>query len=646
MCGVAGFWDPGGRHPDWEAEVRAMTGAVRHRGPDDEGTWLDPATGVALGHRRLAVLDLSVHGHQPMVSPSGRYVLSFNGEVYNFAELRERVERSGARFRGRSDTEVLAGACDRWGVLDALRACAGMFAVAIWDREARALSLARDRVGEKPLYYGWQGGVLLFGSELGALRAHSAWRAEIDPDIVPLYVRHHYVPAPYSIFRGVRKVRPGTVLTIRDGDPRQVDEQTYWSALGAVSCAGSELWDGSDDEAVGQLDALLRRIVAQQSVADVPVGAFLSGGTDSSLVAALMQAQASRPVRTFTIGFPDAGFDEAGCARAVAAHLGTVHTELYVTSSEVLAAVPSVARVYDEPLGDPAAVPTQLLATLARSQVTVSLSGDGGDELFAGYAHYGRAARLWRWLQPVPTSIRRSVTSVARAATRRMEAERLRTSTPRAPRAGDRADRIGAALTMLDVSSFELMYREVVSQCREPRAICRAGTAPATVFGPGARWPEARTPTERMMYCDLVSYLPDDILVKVDRATMHVALESRAPLIDHRVVEFAWRLPLGLKVREGRGKWLLRRLLHAYVPPALVERPKHGFRAPVAAWLRGPLRSWAGDLLSPDRLARSGIWNVEAVTDRWARHLRGERRHHRLLWGLLMFEAWREAACA
>lgn len=631
MCGVAGFWTPAGWPQDACAVLRWMTQSLRHRGPDGEGHWHDAAAGIGLGHRRLAILDLSPQGNQPMISSSGRYVIAFNGEVYNFLDLRAELERAGLAFRGRSDTEVMLGAIECWGLYRAVERFAGMFAFALWDAASRTLYLVRDRLGEKPLYYSWMGSTLLFGSELKALRACPWWRGEIDRDALVLYLRHGYVPAPYSIYRGVHKLSPGTILAFRGsrspGAPPE--ECRYWSAQEAVERALSAPFPQSGADPVDALEALLRRVIRREMIADVPLGAFLSGGIDSSTIVALMQAESSRRVRTFTMGFRERRSNEAVHAKAVAAALGTDHAELYMGPADLLAVVPRIPVIFDEPFGDASQIPTTLLAVLTRRHVTVSLSGDGGDELFGGYEHYRRGRRLWRLLGRVPLSLRRRLAAMARAV-------------PDVGRGRLPVDRVRNAATVLAAQTAEGMYRQLQSRCREPESLVHHGTELATVFTEPARWAATANVLERMMFLDLMSFLPDDILVKVDRATMAVGLESRAPFLDHDVVEFAWRVPLDLKIRNGNGKRLLRRLLYRYLPRPLVDRPKMGFGFSLDSWLSGPLREWANDLLAAAKLKREGFWNAAAITDKWQRHQRGSQGFHEMLWAVLMFQSWLE----
>jgi asparagine synthase (glutamine-hydrolysing) len=652
MCGLTGFLHPGGFEAESaQAIARRMADTLAHRGPDDGDVWVDAVAGVALAHRRLSILDLSSAGRQPMTSACGRYIIVLNGEIYNHLELRRTLEttNSAPPWRGHSDTETLLAALAAWGVEAALKRCVGMFAFALWDRQARTLTLARDRMGEKPLYYGRQSGVLLFGSELKALRAHPAFAAQVDRNVLALYLRHGYVPAPYVIYQSVFKLPPGAYLTL-DADAPAVavlPPTFYWRAWDAATAPVRA--DLNDASALAELEGLLRQAIAGQMVADVPLGAFLSGGIDSSTVVALMQAQSSRPVKTFTIGFHEADYNEAEHALAVARHLGTEHTELYVTPDEAMAVIPCLPSLYDEPFADSSQIPTFLVAQLARRQVTVSLSGDGGDELFGGYNRYFWATRLWRKLGPVPHGARalaaRAVTGISPTAWNRV----LGLAVPVLParlRYANPGDKLHKLAQMLDACTPEEVYLYLVSQVKTPTEWVSGAIEPPTVLTDAARWPPLADFESRMMYLDQMSYLPDDILVKVDRAAMGVSLETRVPLLDHRLVEFAWRLPLHLKIRrvqgQVQGKWLLRQLLYRYVPKALIERPKMGFGLPIDAWLRGPLRDWAQDLLDERRLVQEGFFDPQPIRAQWQEHLSGRRNWAYSLWTVLMFQAWME----
>ena len=645
MCGFAGFLFTH-RETDAPRDVVArMAEQLRHRGPDDEGSWVDEAAGVALGFRRLSIIDLSADGRQPMISNSGRYVVVYNGEIYNFLDLREELTREGARFRGNSDTEVLLAAVEAWGPEAALRRFVGMFAFALWDRRERTLRLARDRMGEKPLYYGWRGKSFVFGSELKALREHPDWEGEISSDALALYMKRSCVPAPYSIYRGIRKLVPGAVLSLRAQDPpgRLPRPAAYWRAKDAVLSALPRRPALSDEEAIDQLDEALRRAVRGTLRADVPIGAFLSGGVDSSVVTALAQAQSDTPIRTFSIGFRDDEHDEAPHARAVARRLGTAHTELYAGPKEALDVVPRLPRLYDEPFADSSQIPTFLLCALTRERVKVALSGDGGDELFGGYNRYFWTLKVWNSIRRTPKRLRKPMANAlaARSAGLARAYRKISPILPgrlRVEMAGDKLRKLGS---LLDASELDQMYERLTTRWEE--AICADGNrAPENALSADPELARLH-PIEKMMYRDMTEYLPDDILVKVDRAAMGASLEARAPFLDHRVVEFAWSLPLGLKARGGEGKWILKRLFSRYAPVSLIERPKMGFSAPIGEWLRGPLRDWAEELLRESRLEAEGFFHPRPIRDRWTQHLSGERDWAHHLWGALMFQAWLDA---
>lgn len=644
MCGITGLWTPGSWNSESICSLRRMAAAIHHRGPDDCGFYCDEALGLGFGFRRLAILDLSAEGHQPMTSISGRYVVVYNGESYNFLELRPELSAAGIPFRGRSDTEVLLAGFERWGVHGTVDRLVGMFAMAVWDRQTESLHLVRDRLGEKPLYYARLGRTFVFGSELKALRAHPQWIGSVDRGALALYLRYLYVPTPYSIYDGVRKVVPGTILTIRkNGD---VTEDIYWSASEVVTKASAEPLHGSDDELVEACDALLRRTVRQEMISDVPLGAFLSGGIDSSVVVALMQAQASSPVRTFTIGYEEEKYNEADHARAVARHIGTDHTEMYVSSSDAMAVVPRLSAIYDEPFADSSQIPTLLVSQLARQHVTVSLSGDGGDELFGGYNRYVWGPRVASWLRRVPSPVRATGAALLRSLpphrwdTYAKRLDRILPSGLRVRVFGDQAHKLADVLSL---RSDDDLYGFLASHWIGTADFGRDTVDLPTILSDRKTWPPVSNFVDRMMFLDLVSYMRDDILVKVDRATMGVSLESRAPFLDHRVVEFAWRLPRDMKLRDGVGKFVLRKVLDRYVPRALVDRPKMGFAVPIDSWLRGPMRAWAAELLEPRRLQNDGFFNADAVTRCWKDHQAGKNRQH-ALWAVLMFQAWHDTA--
>jgi len=649
VCGVTGILAPA-RDVSAEilgAQVTAMADAVRHRGPDDAGVWVDAAAGIAFGHRRLSIIDLSAHGHQPMVSPSGRYVLTYNGEIYNFAALRASLEQRGHAFRGHSDTEVLLALIDERGLHEALTEVTGMFAFGLWDRRDRVLHLARDRLGEKPLYYGWCGATLLFGSELKALRAHPAFCADVDRGVLALYLRRNCVPSPYTIHTGILKVPPGTTVTVRASDSPGIlkDPVPYWSLRTVAEHArdnGGARTD-NDDELADELEARLRAAVTARMYADVPLGAFLSGGIDSSMVVALMQANSTRPVRTFTIGFDDLGYDESADAARVARHLGTDHVELRVGPDEARAVIPRLPTMYDEPFADSSQIPTFLVSQLTRRHVTVSLSGDGGDELFGGYNRYLFAPAMWARLRRVPRPLRRAGASVlGSVSTGSWDQLALRTSrvVPRRLRVRAPGSKMNKLIDLLPASGIDDMYSTLTSHWKAPEAVVLGAAEAPSLVNQRAQWPALDDPAALMMYLDTMTYLPDDILVKVDRATMAVSLEARVPYLDHDLVEFAWRLPPAAKIRDGQSKWLLRRVLDRYVPATLVERPKTGFALPLGEWLRGPLREWAEDLLAAERLRAGGFFAPEPVRAMWDDHRSRRRDREYELWDVLMFQAW------
>jgi asparagine synthase (glutamine-hydrolysing) len=645
MCGFCGFLNPAADLTQDVATraIAAMTDTLIHRGPDDGGFWVDASAGIALGHRRLAILDLSPLGHQPMVSACGRFVIAFNGEIYNYRTLRQALDGEIA-WRGSSDTEVLLASLARRGIASTLADLNGMFAFALWDRETRRLTLARDRLGEKPLYYGWHRGRFLFGSELKALAAHPGWHGEIDRNVLAAYLRLGFVPAPHSIWKGIGKLPPGTWLSL-DAGRSEPQVQTYWSARAAAERGLAAPFQGTEDEALDTLEHLLTDAVGLRMQADVPLGAFLSGGIDSSTVVALMQAQSQRPVRTFTIGFHEAGYNEADDARRIAEHLGTLHTELYVTARDGLDSIPSLAHLWDEPFADASQIPTLLVSRMARRDVTVCLSGDGGDELFGGYSRYLWTRDTWRRIGWVPLRLRRAlaaaVTTISPSAWDRMLAPFGRLL-PGPLAVANPGDRLHKAIDILAGESPEALYRRALSHWKDPAALAIGATEPGSVLTDSAQRPRTTDITETMMYMDSVLYLPDDILVKLDRASMGVSLESRVPLLDHRVYELAWTMPLAWKVRGRRGKLPLRRILDRYVPRELIDRPKMGFGVPLHDWLRGPLRDWAEALLDPARLAREGYLRPEPIRRVWEEHLAGRRNWSYYLWDLLMFQAWLE----
>ncbi len=646
MCGIAGLWST----PDQPVDAKPMADALLHRGPDDGGAWSDEASGIALAHRRLAIIDLSPAGAQPMASPDGRYMTVYNGEIYNHLDLRAELETTGSiAWRGHSDTETLVHGIARWGLEETLKRTVGMFAIAVWDRQDRTLSLARDRMGEKPLFYGWGKAGLIFGSELKALREAPGFDNEVDPDVLSLYLRFNYVPAPWSILRGIFKLEPGVIATFdrsaldtRPNAPptaggtqfRGVTCRQYWS-LDAVVAQGADA-KMSEAEALSGLESRLSEAVRQQAIADVPVGAFLSGGVDSSAIVALMRNVTDADVKTFTIGFAETGFDEAPHARAVAQHLGTDHHEMYVDAEDVRGVIPDLARIYDEPFADSSQIPTVLLSRLTRRSVTVALSGDAGDELFCGYNRYLVSRGTWDSAARIPAPLRggigKALTSVSPYSWDRLARLPL---VPNISMLGDKVHKLGrmlqtplATADIYRASSEEWSGRLPLTSSRR---LATGIDSPVTLRD---------TAQEQMMHWDMQSYLPNDILTKVDRAAMSASLETRVPLLDHRVVEQAWRTPLQFKMRDGQGKWALRQILYRYVPKALIERPKAGFAIPIGTWLRGPLRDWAEGLLSEASLAEQPALDAAAIRNIWAQHLAGTHDRTASLWGVLMFQAW------
>jgi asparagine synthase (glutamine-hydrolysing) len=627
MCGITGFWQSKRTQAQPAEILRDMATTLSHRGPDDSGIFHDDC-GIGLGFRRLSVIDLSPQGHQPMISASGRYVMVFNGEVYNFEEIR--AELGTHVWRGHSDTEVMLEAIERWGLKAAVRRFVGMFAFALWDTHERQLSLVRDRLGIKPLYYGRVGDDFVFASELKAIQCYEHFSGTIDRDALALYMRHNYIPSPHCIYEGLFKLRPGCILTLRSPldfySPRP-----FWSAHEIAREGTVAPFQGSDDEAVDRLQQLLLEAVRLRMIVDVPLGAFLSGGVDSSAVVALMQAQSNHPVKTFTIGFHEDEYDEAGHARKVAAHLGTDHTELYLTPRDALDIVPLLPAMYDEPFADSSQIPTYLVAKLARTRVTVSLSGDGGDELFGGYTRYLHSRVIWKFVSKLPVLARRPSAKMLRAL-----AQMLPNGDGRL-QIGDRAQRLAGYVA---AGAREQVYWWALSHWDDPARVVVNAREPLTVLDSIRSSANMPAFEECMMLTDLVNYLPDDVLTKVDRASMAVSLEARVPLLDHQVVEFAWGLPLHFKVRGNVTKWILREVLYRYVPRQLIERPKMGFGVPMASWLRGPLREWAEDLLSESSLRWPGFFEVAPIRKKWAEHVSGTRNWQYLLWDVLVFQDW------
>ncbi len=644
MCGIAGFLESQRSHSqDPSSVLKNMGKAINHRGPDDSDVWLNKSSKVGFAHQRLSIVDLTPAGHQPMRSHSGRYTLVYNGEIFNHLKLRSALEKKGQApvWKGHSDTETLLAGIESWGLAKTLQKCIGMFALALWDEQLQSLSLARDRMGEKPLYYGWQENTFLFGSELKALKAHPAFKSEIDRDALCLFMRHSYIPAPDSIYQGINKLMPGCLLTL-PFESRQYQGkphiESYWSVADtAQQCAHP--FEGNREEATIQLESLLMDAVGQQMMADVPLGAFLSGGVDSSLVVALMQAQSSRPIQTFTIGFHDERYNEAHYAKDVAHHLGTEHSELYVTPEDSMEVIPKLPHLFDEPFADPSQIPTFLVSQLAQQDVKVALSGDGGDELFAGYHRYQFTANTWNKLahfpQPARQFIAKNITRISPAGW-----NKVLNILPSFGHLSVTGDRLHKGAGVMSSTSIEGLSLGVASLWQAPSDVVINATEPATFYTGNLLNMDGLNNIERMMLLDLLVYLPDDILCKVDRAAMGVSLETRAPLLDHRVVEFAWQLPMEYKIHGDDSKWILRQILQKHVPRTLIDRPKMGFCVPIDQWLRGPLRDWAEDLLDETRLQQDGYFKPAPIRKRWKEHLSGNNNWQLSLWNVLMFNTW------
>lgn len=640
MCGIVGVWDR--RHPVGAEALMKMADRLTHRGPDDGGVWQDTQIGLGLAHRRLSILDLSVAGHQPMTSAAGRYVMSYNGEIYNVSALRDELDRTlpSPQWRGHSDTEVMLAGFDRWGIRETLARSNGMFALAVFDRESRVLTLARDRLGEKPLYFGQVGQRLCFASELKAFAAMEGWQPRIDAEVASQFLRQGYVGGPRSLVAGIYRLPPGCLLELRASDvesardwPAFADRLVPFWSLGPAAQAARTAACKSEPEARERFEALMQDSIALRMVADVPVGAFLSGGIDSSAVVSLMQRLSSRPVRTFSIGFTEERFNEAPYAAAVARHLHTDHTELYVTPEDALAVIPELPVIYDEPFADDSQIPTVLLTRMAGKHVKVALSGDGGDELFAGYKRYGKILRLWEQTRRVPAGLRSSLAACTRTTARMIE--------PFARESGDgksSAYRLARLAERLQAHSVDEMRQRYMAGLPATGILQPAAGPGLAAHCVAPEW--MQDPLDRLLYADQRDYLPDDILVKVDRAAMASSLETRIPLLDHRIVEFAWSLPREMVLGPQGTKLPLRRLLDRYVPGALVDRPKRGFSIPLAAWLRGPLRPWAESLLDSAQLRSAGLWDTAQIKTSWQTHLSGRKDLSASFWRVLMLAAW------
>lgn len=652
MCGLVGYLGGVPKHNSEgeRALLKRMVDSISHRGPDDAGYWCDAGHRICLGHRRLSIVDLSSAGHQPMRSASNRYVLVYNGEIYNHLLLRRMLEDAAQApaWRGYSDTETLLAGFDAWGIEGTVEHAIGMFAFAVWDGHTGTLTLGRDRIGEKPLYYGWQGrgkeATFLFGSELKALRAHPAFENNIDRGALSLQLRHNCIPAPYSIYQGIAKMPPGSLLTV-SLKQREPKVWTYWCGFQKAEFGAANTFAGDAGQAVDALEVLLADAVRQQMVADVPLGAFLSGGVDSSTVVALMQAQSSRPVKTFSIGFLENGYNEAQHAKAVARHLGTDHTELYVTARQAMAVIPRLPVLYDEPFSDSSQIPTFLVSQLAKQHVAVSLSGDAGDELFCGYNRYQLAANYWSKTAASPLALRRLIakglTSVSPQSWDKLAAA-MEGMLPRSLQLANVGHKVHKGAGLLASRSIDALYRSLLSHWHDSASVVISGYELPTVLTSNTHSLGGLDSIQRMMTLDMLTYLPDDILVKVDRAAMGVSLETRVPFLDHRVVEFALRLPQSMKLRDGQSKWALRQVLYRHVPKTLIDRPKMGFGVPIGDWLRGELRDWAASLLDESRLRNEGFFKPALIRCKWNEHLSGKRDWQYHLWDVLMFQSWLE----
>jgi asparagine synthase (glutamine-hydrolysing) len=645
MCGITGFFKDSPNSLDLSNSTKKMLDMLSHRGPDDYGIWSDKINQISLGHRRLAILDLSSAGHQPMHSKCNRFVLVFNGEIYNHMNIRKVLESSTPKiieWKGHSDTETLLAAIVEWGVEKALNECVGMFSIALWDKQEKILTMARDRMGEKPLYYGWQGDTFMFASELKALKVHSDFIGEIDRNSLTLFLRYNYVPVPNSIYKGIKKLPPGNFLQLSFSSKKKIAIKSYWSLTSVAKKGQTKPLTCNDTEALSLFESHLDQAIMSQQISDVPIGAFLSGGVDSSLIVSMMQSQSSKAIKTFTIGFENSEFNEAKYAKAIAEHLGTHHSELYISANDALNVIPSIPTLYDEPFADSSQIPTFLVAKMASQDVKVALSGDGGDELFGGYNRHIWSRRIHNKTSWLSKSARQRLGSVFSS----ISAEHWNTINnsfsgilPFKYRSTQLGDKIHKVANLLNLDNDLEIYKGLVSQWQNPLDLVIGGTEYNTKKTSEVLEKMFEDTEHRMMFMDTKTYLPDDILCKVDRASMAVGLETRVPFLNHSLVEFAWQLPLHMKIRDGKGKWILRELLSKHVPSKLIERPKQGFALPIAEWLRGPLREWAEELLDESRIKNDGFFNPDPISNAWKNHLKGINMHNQL-WGVLMFQAW------
>ena len=647
MCGIAGFiGEDRCNDRNHHGTIVQMMNAIKHRGPDSEGYWHNSEFNVCFGHRRLSIIDLSTHGHQPMISYSDRYVIVFNGEIYNHLLLRENLRVSGAdiAWRGHSDTETLLACIDTWGLEKTIKKCSGMFAIALFDKKDNVVYLVRDRMGEKPLYYGVQEGFFLFGSELKALKQHPSFQGEIDRNSLALQLKYNYIPTPRSIYKGISKLAPGTILKV-DVSSKYTNIEAvgspvaFWSLKEVAINAQSNIYTGNTIEAINDLDKLLSHSVKEQMEADVPLGAFLSGGVDSSLIVSIMQSQSSSPVESFSIGFDEEGYNEAVYSKQIAQHLGTKHTDLYVSAQDAINVIPELSSLYDEPFSDSSQIPTYLVSEMTKKSVSVSLSGDAGDELFGGYNRYLWTRKIWNKVKFMPPSVKKFIAwgmlSVSPMAWNKILYQIVSMPLP--------GDKIHKLANLLPAKSADDFYFHLISHWYDVESIVIGAECVVAPVANNISKLELGSIEQNMMYLDSISYLPDDILTKLDRAAMGVSLETRIPFLNHHVVEFAYQLPLSMKIRNGQSKWILRQVLDKYIPRELMERPKMGFAVPIDSWLRGPLRDWAESLLDESRLKQEGFFHVEPVRMKWDEHLSANRNWQYHLWDVLMFQSWLEA---
>lgn len=648
MCGITGFYS--NSLSTFNNAIVDMNSAISHRGPDTNGTWLDKNSGIVLGHQRLSIIDVSSSGNQPMQSNSGRYILTYNGEIYNYLEIRKELKKnnSNIKWKSNSDTETLLESIDFWGLESTLQKIDGMFAFGLWDQKNRSLTLVRDRIGEKPLYYGWQGEgnnrVFLFGSELKALKIHPEFNGQINRDAIALQLRHNCIPAPYTIYKDIYKLLPGNYLELKQSDLKKnllSPTKKYWSLTSNLMHGNKNQLGLSENEFQENLEENLKISVKKQMISDVPLGAFLSGGIDSSLIVALMQSQSTQPVKTFTVGFNEKDYSEAQYAKKIAKHLGTNHTELYVSSKEAIDVIPKIPTIYDEPFSDSSQIPTFLVSQLAKENVKVAISGDGGDELFCGYNRYIMSEKFSPIFRFMPLIIRKTLASTIQSISPQ-SLNKISKFLPILNQYSNFGDKIHKGANVLNTKNFSDIYYTLCSHWENPTKIVLNSEEPGTFltkFKPNLKYLNHQ---QQMMTLDLLTYLPDDILVKVDRAAMASSLETRVPFLDHKLIEHVFKIPHSLKYRNGNGKWILKRILNQYVPKSLTQRPKMGFEIPIGSWLRGPLRDWAENLLNEKRLNQENFFNTKFVRAKWLDHLDGKKNWQHDLWDILMFQVWLE----